>query len=274
MITPRRDLSSRHVSAHYDELDSLYREIWGEHVHHGLWLSGEETRQEAAANLARQVMRWLDIRSNQEVCDIGCGYGATARMIAEQYSAHVTGVSISRTQIEKGRRRIPKAGKTTLLLADWLKNPFGNSVFDHAFAIESSEHMRHHGRFLSEAFRVLRPGGGFVLCAWLSSEVPSSLESKLLLEPICDRGCLFRMGSRSEHFDWLKEAGFEIKDFSDLSPQVSSTWSICATRMISSWLRKPGKRRFDLLQSLVRMRAAYAFGSLRYGIFKAVKPLS
>ena len=25
------------VAAHYDELDPFYREIWGEHVHHGYW---------------------------------------------------------------------------------------------------------------------------------------------------------------------------------------------------------------------------------------------
>jgi hypothetical protein len=30
------------VAAHYDDLDSFYRGVWGNHVHHGYWISGEE----------------------------------------------------------------------------------------------------------------------------------------------------------------------------------------------------------------------------------------
>ena len=32
----------RGVAVHYDTLDQFYREIWGEHVHHGYWRTGHE----------------------------------------------------------------------------------------------------------------------------------------------------------------------------------------------------------------------------------------
>ncbi len=47
MIVPSELPSSTDVAEHYDELDWVYREIWGEHVHHGLWLTGVETPETA-----------------------------------------------------------------------------------------------------------------------------------------------------------------------------------------------------------------------------------
>lgn len=36
MILPNHAQQPEDVADHYDELDSVYRAIWGEHVHHGL----------------------------------------------------------------------------------------------------------------------------------------------------------------------------------------------------------------------------------------------
>ena len=43
MIASSQEIRPEAVASHYDELDRFYRDIWGEHVHHGLWLRGEET---------------------------------------------------------------------------------------------------------------------------------------------------------------------------------------------------------------------------------------
>ena len=45
-------LRGKDVAGHYDELDAVYREIWGEHVHHGLWRTGRESVAEATHALA------------------------------------------------------------------------------------------------------------------------------------------------------------------------------------------------------------------------------
>jgi hypothetical protein len=51
MIVPTKEQSSAAVARHYDELDPFYRELWGDHVHHGLWTTGLETPAQAAENL-------------------------------------------------------------------------------------------------------------------------------------------------------------------------------------------------------------------------------
>jgi tocopherol O-methyltransferase len=43
MIVPREPQTGEDVAGHYDELDHVYREVWGEHVHHGLWRTGRES---------------------------------------------------------------------------------------------------------------------------------------------------------------------------------------------------------------------------------------
>jgi tocopherol O-methyltransferase len=106
MIRPNRPRTTAAVAAHYDELDPFYREVWGEHVHHGLWATGREGRTAAAAEpLVDLVAARLDLAPGQSVCDIGCGYGATAARLAERHGVHVTGVTVSSLNNSPGRQR-------------------------------------------------------------------------------------------------------------------------------------------------------------------------
>src|ERR1700733_15037537 len=90
MIYPHSKQAPGDVAAHYDTLDQFYREIWGEHVHHGYWRTGHETPEAAAAALVELVADRLDLVPGHVVCDIGCGYGATAHMLAETHDVAVS----------------------------------------------------------------------------------------------------------------------------------------------------------------------------------------
>src|ERR1700723_2703420 len=85
MIIPNVAQTTASVAAHYDELDGFYREIWGEHVHHGYWETGRETATEAVVSLIELLADRLRLTSGLRVCDIGCGYGATARYLAAKH---------------------------------------------------------------------------------------------------------------------------------------------------------------------------------------------
>lgn len=67
------------VASHYDDLDAFYREVWGMHVHHGLWISGKESKEEATENLITRMLKDVSLSTGMHVCDIGCGYGETDR---------------------------------------------------------------------------------------------------------------------------------------------------------------------------------------------------
>jgi len=98
LIAFRQPIAGEDVARHYDALDAFYRDIWGEHVHHGLWLRGDETLEVAVRQLTELVAREAAIGRGTRVIDIGCGYGATARLLAEACGAHVTAITISAAQ--------------------------------------------------------------------------------------------------------------------------------------------------------------------------------
>ena len=270
MIIPRTPQTSGDVAGHYDELDPVYRRIWGDHVHHGYWRRGDESPAEAVEALADLVADRLGATAGQRVCDIGCGYGATAARLAEQRGLRVTGVTLSARQAEYAQEQ------PDVLLRDWLDNGFPDASFDHAYAIESSEHMPDKARFFAEAFRTLRPGGRLVICAWLARTGASRREVAHLLEPICREGRLPGMGTREDYEALAQRAGFELLGFEDISRQVRKTWSICARRLIGAVLTDSATRRLlaspltrnrSFALSLPRLIWAYRTGAMRYGLF-------
>lgn len=283
MIVPREAQTTEAVAEHYDELDAFYREIWGDHVHHGLWLTGRESPAEAVEGLIAYLAEASMLRSGDRVCDVGCGYGATAEWLAVNCGVHVTGLTLSAEQMKYAQERAKRSSRLHFLLRDWLKNEFGDSAFDGIIAIESSEHMADKQGFFNEAFRTLRGGGRLAVCAWLAKTGTAPWEEHHLLEPICREGRLASMGTEAEYRTWAINAGFEIDGFRDLSAQVRRTWTICAGRV--AWMLLADRRYRRYLSdaraknrifalSLLRIWAAYRTGSMRYGLLLAHKPLN
>ena len=210
------------MASHYDELDRFYRDIWGEHVHHGLWLRGDETQAQAVRQLTELVAREAAVGKGSRVMDIGCGYGATAQLLAEEFGAEVTGITVSEAQhaIAQARAAAPHTSHSsrqshpTYILGDWLTNTLPAESFDAAIAIESSEHMDKPG-FFAQAWRVLRPGGRLVVTSWLSREAPTAWERRWLLEPICREGRMPHVGAESEYRRLAAEAGLAVERFQD-----------------------------------------------------------
>jgi tocopherol O-methyltransferase len=282
MIYPRETQDASGVARHYDELTEYYLEIWGEHIHHGLWLTGAETPDEAVRQLVEVAAERTGITEGRRVCDVGCGYGATARLLVREYEAHVVGVTISQAQFEYARAQVTANGNPRFLLRDWLANDLPSAAFDVVLSIESSEHMVDKTAFFNEAHRVLRPGGCFGVYAWLAKADPRDWEIAHLLEPICREGRLPSLGNEMDYRSLLLDSGFEAVDFEDFSAQVRKTWSICAWRMIRLAVTNGRARRFLLrgpenrvfAKTVLRMWLAYRLHSLCYGLFTARKPSS
>lgn len=278
MIVPAASTTVEAVAYHYDELDVFYREIWGEHVHHGLWLTGGESAERAVVQLAERVAERAQIREGSTVCDVGCGYGATARLLAQKLGGVVTAISITARQIEHARALTQDSRNPAYVLGDWLNNGFPAASFDAVIAIESTEHMSDKQHAFDEVGRVLKPGGRLVVCAWLANEEAKRWQIRHLLEPICAEGRLPGMGTEREYCGFIENAGLTLDSFEDITGKVQRTWPICIWRLLLGCLRRPDWRRFlanagsgnrVFALTMLRIWLAYATGAMRYGLFTA-----
>jgi tocopherol O-methyltransferase len=280
VIVPNTAWQPASVAHHYDELDPFYRELWGEHLHHGLWRTGKETVQEATVQLVAAVAERAQIQPGASVCDVGCGYGGAARLLAHRYGAYVIGLTVSPAQHSYAQAQSVSAGAPIpiYLLQDWLENTLPAQLFDAVIAIESTEHMKDKAGCFAQAYRVLRPGGQLVVCAWLASEEARPWAVRHLLEPICREGRLAGLYTMSENVQFIQEAGFQIECAEDVSAQVCRTWTVILRRMARllatrgyAWryLLDPQRRERIFAWTVPRLWLAYRLGALRYGILSA-----
>jgi tocopherol O-methyltransferase len=278
MIKPCRPLAVGVVADHYQELDRLYREVWGEHVHHGLWRTGRETPLEAVEQLIALVAEQAGIEPGDRVCDIGSGYGASARYVARKLDAKVTALTIVPAQHAFAEATNPLGDNPQYLLRDWLHNGLPSESFDAAYAIESTEHIEDKARAFAEAHRVLRPGGRFAICAWIAAEDAKPWQRRNLLEPICREGRLPGMGTETDYRELLGAAGFEVEAVADITREVRGTWGICLRRTLSRFFNDPAARSFlfsaasrnrVFLLTMARIWTAYRTGAMRYLVFRA-----
>ncbi|HEY8979427.1 MAG TPA: class I SAM-dependent methyltransferase [Streptomyces sp.] len=166
------------VGAYYDVLTPLLRHLWGGNLHIGLWpddLTSADTgtAEEAAAEVTAAGDRLTDLligelslRPGDRFLDVGCGIGHPAVRLAHATGAHVTGVTISTTQVGLARSTAEAAGighLTRFQHADATALPHPDRSFDAAWAVESLLHMGEVHRALAEIRRVLVPGSPFVV---------------------------------------------------------------------------------------------------------------
>src|SRR2546430_14587679 len=129
-------LTSQQVGKFYDRLDEIYRHGSVPHVHHGLWLRGDETREQAKENLAIWAADRLALRPGERCVDIGSGYGEMARQISKIKNVRVTAITNSAAQ----HNRALQENRVELVeyhLGDWCSNDLPSAAYDAAWAVES-----------------------------------------------------------------------------------------------------------------------------------------
>ena len=106
----------------------------------------------------------LDPPPGTRVVEIGCGTGAIARMIAAWPGiAEVVGTDPSPLLIDRARELSKDLANVSFQEADGSELPLSGSTFDVAVLHRVLSHAPEPDRLLSEALRVLRPGGQVVV---------------------------------------------------------------------------------------------------------------
>ncbi|MCH2063025.1 MAG: class I SAM-dependent methyltransferase [Roseibacillus sp.] len=276
MLRSPRSITPTDVGTHYDRLDWFYRALWGKHLHHGLWdTKDDHSVEKGTTSLLELLLAPLEPGPGSRVIDIGCGYGADARRIAEQSGAHVTGLTISLSQAARAQAEPPPVrGTVQIAHGDWLQNNFPGNSFDYGLAIESLSHMPDKEAFFFELHRTLLPGGRAALACWTVAPDPAGLEH-LFLRYLCLEGTLPSLGTMADYDQFAENAGLSMTARRDLTQLVEPTWGVIAQRILGT-LPKPrflgpalglALRRPLLVFTIPIMILAYRTGALRYTAF-------
>lgn len=94
--------------------------------------------------------------------DLGCGTGALGELVLSRLSgARLTCVDLSPRMVEAARMRL--GDRADVLLCDVERLPFRDGSFDAAWCNDSFHHYPDPERAAFQAWRVLAPGGTFII---------------------------------------------------------------------------------------------------------------
>lgn len=271
--TSNKDSSGLNLDAirnHYERFAWAYRLFWGKHLHHGLFDSGKETPREAQLALLRHCARRASVRTGAEVVDVGCGYGGTAKYLAEEYSCSVLGLTLSQVQFNVASRlsrSVKSPARVRFELADAEAYRFPPSSIDLVWNMESLGHFFHKADYLAKVHAALKPGGRFLLADWTGS-MQNSLVRQITEAFFCPD-----LLTANEYCCNLQSLGMSVVCCEPLAPRVARTWDICAQRLQPiRWLAHFLPPHFEAFrQGVELMREGFRTGQLEYTLLVAEK---
>lgn len=204
--------------------DQIYRHIWGENIHIGYFESDEESLRDAMKRSNERMAEGVDLGTGDTVLDVGSGYGALARFLAQRYGCEVVASNISERELEWGRELTAEQGlgdKVRFEWADFHALPFGKDAFDYYWSQEAFLHAVDKSTVLTEAQRVLRPGGAIVFTDLLVRDGTPAADRERIYERVKSPD----MWDTGAYLNALEKAGFTIDTHENWSEHVAPTYA-------------------------------------------------
>jgi ubiquinone/menaquinone biosynthesis C-methylase UbiE len=176
--------------------------------------------------LAQRIVGALGEDAKGTVLDVACGPGVLSAAVAET-ARDVVAFDLTPLMLEKAAQRCAAAGRDNVTFREGnaAAMPFADAAFDAVVTRLSVHHFDRPARVFSEIFRVLRPGGGFVVADVVSSEVAAESELQNAIEILRDPSHT-RMLPAAELAALVESAGFAI--------EASTSWA--KRREFEEWM--------------------------------------
>jgi len=266
------------IKEHYDKLSSYYFELWGQHIHHGYWKTGQETKEVAQSQLIEELAFRASIQQKMRGLDVGCGVGGTTIHLAKRFNAEMTGITISTTQVEMATK-LAKENKVVdfvkFLQMDAENMTFPDESFDFVWVSEALSHFPDKKGFFQSVSRVIKVGGKIAIVDWFKSEHLTYSEEVQFIKPIEEGMLLPPLCTLFDYVSMLNANGFHICYVEDISSKVSKTWDLCLDIIQNPALWKlaltMGWDFVNFLKSFQAMRSGYSSGKFVYGMIVAEK---
>ena len=155
--------SKINVSHHYDISDDLYNLFLDPKKQYSCayFKCESDSLETAQNNKIQHIIKKLNIKQNQKVLDIGCGWGSLAIDIAKTANCEVTGITLSENQLNycnKKAKELNLENQINFKLMDYREL---NEKFDRIVSVGMFEHVgrKFYKKFFSQIERLLNDNG-------------------------------------------------------------------------------------------------------------------
>ena len=147
--------SKKNISFHYDLGNSFYEKWLDKSMTYssGMFKKESDDLYNAQLNKYRNLAKITDIKNNDKVLEVGCGWGGFSCFLAKNFSANVTAITISKKQYEKVKEKVFKeklTEKINVKLTDYREI---KGLYDKIVSIEMFEAVGE--KYWSKYFDVL-----------------------------------------------------------------------------------------------------------------------
>lgn len=149
---------------HYDLGNDMFLSWLDGHNQYSCgYFAGTDDLDQAQRNKLELICRKIGLKPGDTVLDIGCGWGGFSRYAAERHGCSVTGVNISRNQVEHARRACSEDGLDVSIECRDYRDL--DTTFDKIVSVGMFEHvgLKNYRTFMGAVHRCLRGAGVFLL---------------------------------------------------------------------------------------------------------------
>ena len=222
---------------HYEVPTAFFEKVLGSKLKYScsLFSDNQKSLNDAETEMLKTYIERANIRSKQEILDLGCGWGSFSLYAAQKFSdCNFTAVSNSDEQINFIKSKIQELGLTNLLALKQDINQLNlNKKFDRIVSIEMFEHMRNYKNLLQRLSNLMTDDG------------------LLFVHIFCNRQSAYFYEIKNQ-WDWMTKYFFtggimpskDIFEFFDEDLTVAESWEINGkhySKTSKSWLKNIDK---------------------------------
>ncbi|MHB2147715.1 cyclopropane fatty acyl phospholipid synthase [Calditrichota bacterium LG25] len=214
---------------HYDIGNDLYTRMLDKRLNYtcAYWKNARNLDEAQEAKL-ELVCKKLNLKPGMEVLELGCGWGSFAIYAAEKYGVKVTGVTVSREQIELGRQ-MAKDLPVELKLMDY-RDVQGQ--YDRVLSIGIMEHVgyKNYRTYMEVVDRTLKEDG-IAFFHTIGSNVSTTTANAWTTKYIFPNGMLPSIAQLARAMEGL----FVMEDWHNFGPHYDKTLMAWYANFEAAW---------------------------------------